>query len=723
MLLAKATAVTGASAWSTVEDASLDLPHTILSDGPHGLRRQDEGTSFQAVNDSLPATCFPPASALAASWDPDVLSRVGEAIAAEARALGVSVVLGPGVNIKRSPLCGRNFEYFSEDPLLTGVLASAYVRAVEAAGVGTSVKHFAANNQETDRMNVSVEVDERTLREIYLPAFERVVTEARPASVMAAYNRVNGTYAAENPWLLTTVLRGEWGHQGAVVSDWGASRDRVAALRAGLDLAMPGPDESFTQAVRDAVASGELDEAVLDQAIARVRALHRVDADHREHVDHGAHHDLARALAAECLVLLKNDGGLLPLSPDARVAVVGRHATATRFQGGGSSHVNATMVDQPLAEMQALGAGVTLVEVDDVDELARRVAQHDVAVVFAGLDDLVETEGVDRPDIDLPAGDLAVLRALAASGTPTVAVLTHGGVVSLEGWVDDVDAVLDAGLLGQGGGHAVARVLYGLTNPSGRLAETIPLRLEDNPSWLNFPGEFGKVRYGEGVMVGYRYHATAGVGVRYPFGHGLSYTTFDHQLLSVEATGATTATAEARITNTGTRAGKGVLQLYIASPPGRVRRPARELRAFAKVELAPGASHQVRFDLDTRAFAYWHTSGSRWAVEPGEYRVQLCADALTVVDERTIALTGNRPTPRLTLDSRLADWLDHPLAGPALQGWAGVADPGGAHSLRAVEYLPMRSLIEWGGDAFPADALTALMGQANAATEDQRDPA
>ena len=710
---AKAAALTGAGPWETVTDPSLGLPRTVVSDGPHGLRRQDENTRFEDWGTSVPSTCFPPASALAAGWDETVLTRVGEAIAAEARALGVSVVLGPGVNIKRNPLCGRNFEYFSEDPLLTGVLATAYVKAVEGVGVGTSLKHFAANNQETDRMEVSAEVDERTLREIYLPAFERVVKQARPSTVMAAYNRLNGTFCSQHRWLLTDVLRGEWGFEGAVVSDWGATHDRVAALQAGLDLAMPGPNEDFTRSLAEAVEQGVLREAELDAAVDRVRALHRVAADHRESVDFEAHHALSRAIAAECVVLLKNEDGVLPLARDARVAVLGRQAVDARFQGGGSSHVNATRVDQPLAELQALGHAVTFVDDADREGLDAALRGNDVAVVFAGLHDVHESEGVDRRHLDLPPADVALVRAVAATGLPTVVVLTHGSVVLLEGWVDQVAGVVDAGLLGQGGGHALARLIFGLADPSGRLAETIPYRLPDNPSWLNFPGENGHVRYGEGVLVGYRYHATAEVGARYPFGHGLSYTTFATTLVSAVATGPTSATATVRVTNTGHRAGKEVVQLYVAPPEDRVRRPRRELRAFAKVALAPGESAERTFDLDLRAFAYWDTLTSSWSVSPGVHLVQVCSDALTVIDERPVTLAGNRVVPRLTLDSRLADLIGHPVAGPAFLAGMAEQAPDALDTLKAIGYLPVRTLTEFSPDAFPVSALTALIHHAN----------
>lgn len=666
---AKAEVVTGASFWATANQPELGAPELILTDGPHGLRRQVAADDHLGLNESVPATCFPPAVGLGASWDADLLREVGRTVGLEARANGVSVLLGPGVNLKRTPLCGRNFEYFSEDPLISGVLGAAHVEGVQSQGVGASVKHFAANNQETGRMQVSAEVDDRTLRELYLSAFERVVKQANPATVMCAYNRINGVFAAENPWLLNEVLRDEWGYAGLVVSDWGAVHDRVEALKAGLDLAMPGPRPEFVDAVVAAVAAGELDEAVLDRAVARVGRLATVEPGHREPVDADAHHEIARAVAADCIVLLRNSGDVLPLAA-GRVAVIGPFAETARYQGGGSSHVNPARLDSPLAELRTVAAAHdATIDFDPGTELEPAVATAqgaDVAVIFLGLGEADESEGFDREAMDLPADQLVLAKAVAATGTPTVVVLSHGGTVLLEGWHDDVAAIVDASLLGQGGGRAIARMLFGEVNPSGRLTETIPLRLQDNPAWLNFPGEAGVVRYGEGVLVGYRYFTTAGTGVRYPFGHGLSYTTFTTELIEVRATSAISATAKVRVTNTGDRSGKQVVQLYVGTKAGKVRRPLRELRAFTKVALEPGASIEVSVELDHRAFAFWDVTNHRWTVAAGEYRIELGESAAEIVDAGSITLDGDAPVVRLTLESPLEDWLAHPLVGPAL---------------------------------------------------------
>ncbi|MEN3537144.1 glycoside hydrolase family 3 C-terminal domain-containing protein [Microbispora sp. ZYX-F-249] len=720
----KAALLSGRDFWTTKPLDQAGIPSIALCDGPHGVRREAGGSDHLGINDSLPATCFPPAVAVGSSWDPEVAARIGAAVGREGRALGVAVVLGPGVNIKRSPLCGRNFEYYSEDPLLSGVLGAAHVAALQAEGPGASVKHFAANNQETERMRVSADVDERTLREIYFPAFERVVTEARPATVMCSYNRVNGVYASQNRWLLTDVLRREWGFTGVVVSDWGAVQDRVAALAAGLDLEMPGTGGAGDRRVVEAVRAGELDEAVVDASVRRVAALTARHSGVSGAFDADAHHALARELAAECAVLLKNDNDVLPLPAGARVAVIGEFAVRPRFQGGGSSHINATRVDAALDAIRAhapdaaYAQGFSLDGTGDGRELreaaAEAAAAADVAVVFAGLSEREESEGFDRETIDLPAVQVELIRAVAAAARRTVVVLSNGGVVSLEGWHDDVDAVLEGWLLGQAGGSAVADLLFGVVNPSGRLAESIPFRLQDTPSYLNFPGEAGHVRYGEGVMVGYRYHETAERPVRYPFGHGLGYTTFATSGLRVVRTGDDTATVTVTVTNTGRRAGKHVVQVYVATTAGPVRRPARELRAFTKVALAPGESRTVTLPLGRRAFAYYDVTLGRWVVAPGDYTIQIGENASAVVAETTIGLDGDAAVPVVSLDSTLGEWLSHPHAGPALlrvltSGRSERPAEHDADGLRMASSMPMGRFLTFAGIDLPGETLRELV--------------
>ncbi|WP_182899100.1 glycoside hydrolase family 3 C-terminal domain-containing protein [Microbispora sp. H10830] len=720
----KASLLSGRDFWTTKALEEAGIPSITLCDGPHGVRREAGGSDHLGINESIPATCFPPAAAVGSSWDPEVAARIGAAVGREGRALGVAVVLGPGVNIKRSPLCGRNFEYYSEDPLLSGVLAAAHVAALQAEGPGASVKHFAANNQETERMRVSADVDERTLREIYFPAFERVVTQARPATVMCSYNRVNGVHASQNRWLLTDVLRREWGFTGVVVSDWGAVQDRVAALAAGLDLEMPGTGGVSDRRIVDAVRAGDLDEAVVNASVRRVVALTERRSGVSGAFETDAHHALARELAAECAVLLKNEDGTLPLSVEARIAVIGEFAVRPRFQGGGSSHINATRVDAALDAIRALAPdvayaqGFSLDGSGDARELreaaAETAASADVAVVFAGLGEREESEGFDRETIDLPAVQVELIRAVAAAARRTVVVLSNGGVVSLEGWHDDVDAVLEGWLLGQAGGSAVADLLFGVVNPSGRLAESIPMRLKDTPSYLNFPGEAGHVRYGEGVMVGYRYYETVELPVRYPFGHGLSYTTFAIGDLTVVRTGDDRATVTVRVTNTGDRPGKHVVQVYVSTAAGPVRRPVRELRAFRKVSLAPGESRTVTLPLDRRAFAYYDVPLGRWVVAQGDYTIQIGENASSVVAETTISLGGDSLVPVVSLDSTLGEWLSHPIAGPALlrvlSGGKGArSEEDDENGLRMASSMPMGRFLTFAGIDIPHATLRELV--------------
>jgi beta-glucosidase len=728
----KASLLSGKDWGSTKPIEAAGIRSVTMADGPHGVRYQEADSDHLGIGHSTPATCFPPAVAMGSSWDPDLAAAVGAGVGEEAVSFGVDIMLGPGVNIKRSPLCGRNFEYFSEDPLISGVLGAAYVNAMQDVGPGTSVKHFAANNQETERMRVSADVDERTLREIYLPAFERVVTEARPATVMCSYNKINGVPASHNRWLLTDVLRGDWGYQGAVISDWGAVSDRVEGVRAGMDLEMPSSNGRTDAQIVAAVSAGDLDETLVDASVRRVLALTERPRAARSELPVDAHHRVAREAAAGSVVLLKNDGAL-PLAADTTVAVIGAFAVAPRFQGGGSSHINPTRTDLALDEMRALAAtrgvqvayapGFPLDESEGDSDALRAEAistasTADVTVVFAGLTDREESEGYDRTTLQLPQTQIDVIRAVAATSTKTVVVLSNGGIVSLEGWHDDVDAIVEGFLLGQAGGGAIADILFGVVNPSGHLAETIPLRLEDNPSWLNFPGEQGHVRYGEGVFVGYRYYTTVGVPVRYPFGHGLSYTAFETTGLEVSATGPDTATARVTVRNTGEVVGKHVVQLYVSTTAGPARRPLRELRSFAKVELQPGESRTVELVLDRRAFAYWDVDLKDWVVASGAYTVQACADAQTVLTEQVVSLTGDTVVRELTMESSLGEWIAHPVVGPVLMsGMAQTMTPeqkqqaeDNPEGLRMVESMPMEQFLVFTNGAIPVEALEQLIG-------------
>jgi beta-glucosidase len=663
-----ASLTSGNGTWTTAGIAGV-IPELRIADGPHGLRVPG-GDGL--LSGSVPATCFPPAACLGSSWDPELAAEVGAAIGAEARALGVNVVLGPGVNIRRSPLGGRNFEYFAEDPHLTARMGAGMVRGIQSQGVGATVKHFAANNQETDRMRVSAQVDERALREIYLAAFEGVVTHAQPYAVMAAYNKVNGVHATQSRWLLTTVLRETWGFDGVVMSDWGAVNDRVSALRAGLDLEMPptGTDDQIAAAVR----GGGLDRAVLDASCGRLALLAARTTGHTpvSEPDMSAHDELARRAAAESVVLLRNDG-VLPLQPDRRkrVAVIGELARTPRYQGGGSSRVNPARLHNALDELRAaLGPE----QVDFAPGFLRSgapnpalagaavslAARSDVVVLFLGLPGQAESEGADRADLSLPAVQTELLGRLAACGVPVVVVLSNGGVVEVASWQDQAAALIEAWLPGQAGGGAIADVLTGRVSPSGRLTETIPLRLADTPCYLHFPGSNAVSVYGESIFVGYRYYDTLGVPVAYPFGFGLSFTTFAYSDLAVTPAGRNAWTVDFTVTNTGRRDGADVPQIYVAVSESNPTRPVHELRAFTKVFLAAGECRRVRLALAERDFAVWDVAGHRWSVTPGEYAIQVGASSRDIRLQTVVTSGGDGYRRALTETATVGEWLADP---------------------------------------------------------------
>ncbi|WP_029432327.1 glycoside hydrolase family 3 C-terminal domain-containing protein [Blastococcus sp. URHD0036] len=713
-----------------------DVPSVLVTDGPHGLRKQEEGAvDHLGLGGSRPATCLPPAAGLAQSWDPELAQRVGEALGRECQAEGVGVLLGPGINIRRDPRGGRNFEYYSEDPHLSGVLGAAWVRGVQSQGVGTSLKHFAANNHEHDRMRASSDVDERPLREIYLRAFQRVVEDAQPWTVMSAYNRVNGVYASENPWLLTDVLRGEWGFQGAVVSDWGAVNDRVVAVAAGLDLQMPGPDPAGDARVAAAVGSGDLDADALRRSAgkvaelaAKVAAGRRPDATY----DADAHHELAREVAARCVVLLKNDGDLLPLAADADVAVIGEFAEQPRYQGGGSSHVNASRLDVPLEELRsrlagtvAFARGFTTDGSGDVDALRAEAVElggrSGVAVVFLGLAARQESEGFDREHIDLPADQLEVLRAVVAVQPRTVVVLSHGGVVRLAPVVDLVPALLDGALLGQGGGAALADVLTSAVNPSGKLSETVPQRLQDVPAYLDFPGEFSHARYSEGLFVGHRWYDRREIDVTFPFGHGLSYTTFEVSGLALTASDEG-ITATVTVVNTGERAGREVVQFYAGLPGSSVTRAVRELKGFASVDLAPGESREVTVLLRREDLAYWNPRVQRWVLEAGEYLVHAGVSSRDLRASGAVSVAGDEVRLPVTAESTLGELMADPELGPQiLAGLSRTTQQGAEHGdlgmdmMRMIASIPVSRLAGFGGGGDGASPLAQLLEGATGA--------
>jgi beta-glucosidase len=643
----------------------LGVPEILLVDGPHGLRRQYRTKRYETT--SRPATCFPTASALAATWDVALLNAIGEALGKEARAAEVSVLLGPGANIKRTPLCGRNFEYFSEDPYLSSRLAAEWIRGVQSTGVGASLKHFAVNNLEARRYSVDCLVDERALREIYLASFEYAVRAARPATVMAAYNRVNGRFCTDNPQLLTSVLRQEWGYQGVVVSDWGATNGRASGITAGLDLSMPGPGRVDDAEVVAARREGRLSAAALDRAAAAVLRLVADTAPARtpgHTYDIEEHHELARRAAAAGTVLLRNEDGVLPVPEGATVAVLGAFAKVPRYQGAGSSGLTPHRVDNAYdALVAALGlervryaAGYhrpgrsSEVDVRLVEQACAVADGADVALVFVGLPEPDEVEGLDRVRLDLPAAHDALVEAVAARHPRVVVVVQAGAPVALP-WRDRVSSIVYAYLGGQAGGRALADVLCGRLEPGGRLAETFPLRLADNPVHA-LPVGPRQIEYRESVYVGYRWYDTAEVAVAYPFGHGLSYTTFAWSPPELIRGDGTEVEVGVTITNTGTRAGSEVIQVYVHDVASTVFRPVHELKGFAKVHLQPGESRTVVFGLDRRSFAFWDVARQDWTVEPGEFELRFGASSRDIRGRLRITISepevgGLDPGPRV----------------------------------------------------------------------------
>lgn len=662
----------GESHWKTHAAPSADIPSLFLSDGPHGLRKQEGAQDCMGIAESRPATCFPTASALACSFDPELVERVGAAIGEEARRQGVDVVLGPGVNIKRHPLCGRNFEYFSEDPVVSGELGAAMVRGIQSRGVGACLKHFAANSQEHARMVSDSVVDERTLRELYLAPFEHVVRHARPWSVMTAYNKLNGVYCSEHEWLLREALRGEWGFDGAVVSDWGAMSSSVASVRAGLDLCMPGPRRDHARALVEAVRSGELEEGCVNEAASHIERLaRRVKACQAEGSIGGApafsltdeefyraHADLAREAAAQSAVLLKNDG-VLPLNPDAKVAVIGAFARMPRYQGSGSSRINPKIIDNIWYRLEQRGVAAEYADgydptTGDADErqlleAETLAARSDVAVVVAGLPGRYESEGFDRKLMVMPRGMRELIDRICAANPRTVVVLQGGAPMEMP-WCDNPAAILLMYLSGCQGGGAAVDVLVGDVNPSGKLAETWPVDLTQTALGTTYPDMDNEVLYREGPFVGYRYYDAVDVEPAFPFGHGESYTEFAYEELGVQvradapAEGPLEVEVSFALRNIGSRTGAEVAQVYIAPTSGVVPPPCpvQWLAGFAKIELEPGGERRVVLRLDETAFRKWDASLHRWRVYPGGYEIRVASSSRDVRLTASIAVGDGR---------------------------------------------------------------------------------
>lgn len=694
----KASLCTGRDVWNTKAIERLDIPSVMVTDGPHGLRKQIEDADHLGMFNSIPSTCFPSAVGIASSWNLELIEQMGEALGKECQAENVAVLLGPGANIKRSPLCGRNFEYFSEDPYLSSEMATHHIMGVQSQGVGTSLKHFAANNQEFRRMSADSVIDERTLREIYLASFEGAVKKAQPWTVMCAYNKVNGEYAAENEWLLTDVLKKEWGHEGFVVSDWGAVNDRVQGIVAGMDLEMPHAAQGIKQII-DAVQSGQLAEEKLDATVERLltivfRAvdLKKPDATY----DRDAHHRLAREIAAESMVLLKNEENVLPLKRNGKIAIIGELAKTPRYQGSGSSHINASKLDDIVEEMTtSAGEGVQIVytqgydlKTDDINEVLTEEAllaakEASVAVLFAGLPKRYESEGFDRKHMRMPANQIALIEKISSVQPNLVVVLCNGSPIEMP-WLDKAKGVLEAYLGGQALGGAIADLLFGDANPSGKLAETFPVQLSDNPTFIDYPNKGDNVEYKEGLFVGYRYYDKKQLRPLFPFGHGLSYTTFAYSNLSVdkkEMKDTDTLTVTVQVRNSGKFAGKEIVQLYIHDTESSVIRPLKELKGFNKVSLAPGEEKTVSFELNKRSFAYYDVSEKDWVVESGQFEILIGQSSQDIVLSEMVTVQSTSARKYMfDRNSTLADLM--------------MSEKGIAFSHKLSELLPFGNVVD-----------------------------
>ncbi|WP_140463672.1 MULTISPECIES: exo-alpha-(1-_6)-L-arabinopyranosidase [unclassified Bifidobacterium] len=716
----KASLTSGGDAWHLQSVEHKGIPGYMITDGPHGLRKSlASNTSETDLNDSVPATCFPPAAGLSSSWNPALIRKVGEVMGEECVQEKVAVILGPGVNIKRNPLGGRCFEYWSEDPYLAGHEAVGIVEGVQSKGVGTSLKHFAANNQETDRLRVDARISQRALREIYLPAFEHIVKTAQPWTIMCSYNRINGVHSAQNHWLLTDVLRDEWGFKGIVMSDWGADHDRVASLNAGLNLEMPPSytDDQIVYAARD----GRIDPAQLDRMAQgmidltnKARAAMSIDG-YRFDVD--AHDEVARQAAVESIVMLKNEDAILPIDPAGgkKLAVIGEFARTPRYQGGGSSHITPTKMTSFLDALDERGIkadfapGFTL-DLAPADsaltlEAVETARDADVVLMFLGLPEEAESEGFDRTTLDIPAKQIELLRQVAAENPNVVVVLSNGSVVTVHPWADASKSILESWLLGQAGGRALADVVFGEASPSGKLAQSIPMDINDDPSMLNWPGEEGHVDYGEGVFVGYRYYDTYNKAVDYPFGYGLSYATFEIGDVAVAKTGANTASVTATVTNTSDTPAAETVQVYVAPGKADVARPVHELKGFEKVFLGAGESKTVTIELNERAFAYWSEKYNDWHVEAGEYTVEVGVSSRDIAASIAVTLDGDGKSMPLNEWSTFGEWSADPVGAKVVEAVGAAGERGD------MPKLPDNDMMRLFLNSMPINSLPTLLGE------------
>ncbi|OJD57833.1 glycoside hydrolase family 3 C-terminal domain-containing protein [Bacillus sp. NH11B] len=741
----KASLCSGLDFWNTKGIERLGIPSIMVTDGPHGLRKQAEGADHLGIYNSIPSTCFPSAVGLASTWNKELINQVGVALGEECQAENVGVLLGPGANIKRSPLCGRNFEYFSEDPYLSSQMAANHVIGVQSQGIGTSLKHFAANNQEHRRMSVDTIVDERTLREIYLASFEDVIKEAQPWTVMSAYNKINGEYASENNYLLNDILKDEWGFEGFVVSDWGAVNERVEGLANGLELEMPSSFGIGEKKIVDAVNGGELSVEKLDQAVERL--LYIIFKAYDNQLENAvyskdAHHQLAREVASESMVMLKNEDSILPLKKEGTVAIIGEFAKQPRYQGGGSSHINPTKLESILEEIEMVSGEKTNIlfaqgynlASDDVDENmtneAKKIAESaDTVVLFVGLPDRYESEGFDRKHLQMPENHVQLIEAIAEVQSNIVVVLSNGAPIEMP-WIGKVKGILEGYLGGQALGGAIADLLFGDANPSGKLAETFLKVLSDNPSYLNFPGEGDKVEYKEGVFVGYRYYDKKNIEPLFPFGFGLSYTNFEYSNLSVdkkEIKDTETVSVTVNVKNIGSTAGKEIVQLYIKDIESTMIRPEKELKGFEKVELQPGEEKTVNFTLNKRSFAYYNVELKDWHVETGEFEILVGKSSREIVLQDNVYIQSTtiirKPVYRNTL---LGDIFADPILAPIAKGLMEKAlkdspfgsmtegDSDASEMMDAMlNYMPLRALVNFSAGAFTEEMLSEIIGLLN----------